>query len=511
MEVLGLEGRVSVLSLEGQNSHSTGSVHFSSSQTLASDLLIIIVNILLTYPNESYAPLICSHVCRHWREAIVNAPSLWTHVDTARGVALTHLWLTNAKDLRLNVRLWDCVPCEGFYKRMLCYLAPPEAGGLDVDPAVEEIMQNVSRWRSANIAFSCISSTSRIVKRLGNLSETLLLDRLIIGPMGQTTLAIDDGSIVSNPLPSMQAPAADPTFARLLFQSMNVMPAALYVDTYPVAFSPIIFSSHLTVLEVFCGNYHTDLPDTTTWHQILSHTPQLVRLRLWSPYHPAVEAIDLSASVPLHLPGLEYLELTGTFIILSPLFTKSPLPMLRYLRLDCLDEPADIPRQLAEFGPISPALTGLYVGSMCFSATLARSMRWTKAFRSMRSLEVLTLADIEWREVMVALEELEEISHGLSRVELKEIWDVDMDALDELLENRDGLPAIEIIDCLDAHHGRCTDSDHYPCSSESGSNYSDNSSFVWEKGSPPSVLDSEGSEISYGEDEGPEMGEYQGK
>ncbi|KAG9085773.1 hypothetical protein FS749_004110 [Ceratobasidium sp. UAMH 11750] len=494
MEALGLEGRVSLLLLEGQNSHSTGPIRFGSSQNLASDLLIIIVNILLTYPDESYAPLICSHVCRHWREAIVSAPSLWTHVDTARGVALTHLWLTNAKDVRLNVRLWDYAPCEGFYEH----------------PAVEEIMQNVSRWRSANIAFSCISSACRIVKRLGDLSETLLLDRLIIGPMGQTTLAIDDGSIVSNRVPPMQPPAADPTLARLLFRSMNVKPVALYVDTYPVAFSPIIFSSHLTVLEVFGGNYHIHLPDPIEWHQILSHTPQLVRLRLWSPRHPAVEAVDLSASAPLHLPALEYLELTGAFIILNPLFTKSPLPMLRYLRLDCLDGPADIPRQLAEFGPISPALIGLYVGSMCFSTTLARSMRWTRAFRSMHSLEVITLVDMEWREVMIALEELEEISHGLSRVELKEIWDLDMDMLCELLENRDGLPAVELIDCFHAHHGRCTD-DHYPCSSESGSNYSDNSSFVWEKGSPPSVLDSEGSEISYGEDEGPEMGEYQGK
>ncbi|KAG8734993.1 hypothetical protein FRC10_011098 [Ceratobasidium sp. 414] len=408
----------------------------------------------------------------------------------------------------LDVRLWDCTPCEGFYRRMSLYLSRSKAARLDVYPAVEEVMQKILRWRSLNLAFSCISSACRILKVLGDLSEPLLLDSLTIGPMGQTVLAIDDDSIISDPAPSMVPPAADSTFARSLFQSMNVKPAALYVDTYPVPFSPIIFSPHLTVLEVFAGNYHTHLLDTNEWHQILSHTPQLTRLRLWSPRHQVVEVADLSASVPLQLPDLEHLELTGAFIIVSPLFTKSLLPMLQYLRLDCLYGPIDIPRQLAEFGPISPALTWLCVGSMCFSLTLADSMRWEKAFQSMNSLRVLTFAEVEWLEVAVALEELEGIPHELLRVELKEIWDLDTGALNKLLEFSDGrLPAVEVIDCLDAHDGRCTNSDHYPCYSETGSNYSDNSSFVWEKGSPPSVLDSEGSEISYGEDEGSEMGE----
>ncbi|KAG9086726.1 hypothetical protein FRC06_002963 [Ceratobasidium sp. 370] len=326
--------------------------------------------------------------------------------------------------------------------------------------------------------------------------------------MGQTVLAIDDDSIVSNPAPSTLPPVANPISARSLFQSMNVKPAALYVDTYPVAFSPIIFSPHLTTLEVFAGNYHTYLPNTNEWHQILSHTPQLIRLCLWSPRHQSINAVDLSTYAPLHLPDLEDLELTGAFILIGPLFTKSHLPMLRYLRLDCLDAPIDIPRQLAQFGPISPALARLYVGSMSFNPSFVASMRWAKAFRSMNSLRVLTLAEVEWREVMIALEELEKVPHGLLCVELKEIWDLDASTLRELLEFSDGLPAVEVIDCLDAHGGRCTNSDHYPCSSETGSNYSNNSSFVWTRGSPPSELDSEGSEISYGEDEGPDMGEY---
>ncbi|KAG9128096.1 hypothetical protein FRC07_004990 [Ceratobasidium sp. 392] len=157
----------------------------------------------------------------------------------------------------------------------------------------------------------------------------------------------------------------------------------------------------------------------------------------------------------LHLPSLEQLELSGAFIILSPLFTKSPLPRLNYLLLDFVGTSIDIPQQLFDFSLISTALTRVYVGSMCFSPDLSGSARWEKAFRSLRFLKALILAEIEWREVVVALTQLGKIPHEPLRVELKEIWDIDMDQFNQLLDEFDNSLVVEVVDCVVGKSGRC--------------------------------------------------------
>ncbi|KAG8738593.1 hypothetical protein FRC10_006664 [Ceratobasidium sp. 414] len=325
--------------------------------------------------------------------------------------------------------------------------------------------------------------------------------------MGQGLLLIDDGTI--GPIyRGTVFKFADPTKAKSLLQPINVQPAALFIDTYPVAFSPMLFSPRLTVLEIFTGNHHNHPPDPDEWHQILSSTPQLVTLRLWNSRHWEVVPVDATEFSPLHLADLHRLELTGAFIILSPLLTKSPLPMLDCLLLDFLGASIIIPQELAAFASVSPAVTQLSLGSMPFRPGSGTSVWWTKSFESMTSLRLLMLFEVEWLEAAAALMQLTATPHKLSHIKLKGIWDIDASMLARLMAPDSGLPPLEIIDCTDGQQAKCTNLDHADtaCSCDSGSSYSDSSPFSSDERFPPSVLDSEESEISYGEDEGPGMG-----
>ncbi|KAG8710087.1 hypothetical protein FRC09_000306 [Ceratobasidium sp. 395] len=332
-------------------------------------------------------------------------------------------------------------------------------------------MHEARRWRSLDIASPCLSRVSEVVTYLGSLSETLMMDSLTVGPMGRTVLVVDDSSVVSNP--TGPPPMADFTAARSLFRKMNVRPAVLHVDTYPVAFSPTIFSQHLTTLEVYTGNHYTHLPDVVEWHQILSHTSQLARLCLWSPRHRGVTNGNLPTTITIKLFALEHLELSGAFITLSSLFVESPLPRLDYLLLDFLGVSIDIPGQLARFGLVSPALTQLYIGSMSFNpqSSGGEANKWGKAFRSLGSLQTLTLAEMEWREAANALWQLRELSDESFHVELREIWDMDMGELSLLLEIYGDSSVVQVTDCLEGKPGPCVDSNHSTrCSCEAGSN-----------------------------------------
>ncbi|KAG8727128.1 hypothetical protein FRC12_022787, partial [Ceratobasidium sp. 428] len=129
--------------------------------------------------------------------------------------------------------------------------------------------------------------------------------------------------------------------------------------------------------------------------------------------------------------------------------------------------------------------------------------KWGKAFRSLDSLQTLTLAEMEWREAANALWQLRELSDESFHVDLREIWNMDMGELSLLLEIYGDSSVVQVTDCLEGKPGPCVESNHSSrCSCEAGSNYSDNESFTWKGGCPSSVLDSEGSEISYGESEG---------
>ncbi|KAG8701887.1 hypothetical protein FRC08_003843 [Ceratobasidium sp. 394] len=447
MGIFGLESSTVPVSLQAQRSHIN---RVNIAQTLPPDILILIVDITSTCLNEAYAPLICSHVCKHWREIIVGAPSLWTYVDTSRGMGLTRLWLMNAKDAMLN------------------YLTTPPSPFSTADIAILEVKQRISQWRSLNISSACISDTSEIIKSLGNLPETLLLDYLTIGPADQTIVVIDDGTVVSSP--SGLFPLADSRVTRSLFGDMNVQPSILRVDTYPIAFSPIVFSPRLTVFEVFTGGHYTHIPDAKEWHEILSHTSQLVQLRLWSSRHRPFDPLDPTRFTPLQLPCLQRLDLSGTYTMLCPLFTQSLLPQLDYLSLDFVGSPICMPQQLVEFASISPALTQLQVGSACFNPTPVNSTGWAKAFRSMNLLQTLRFVETEWREIAVALEQLSAIPHNVTSIKLKGIWDLDVCALSQLLAPETGLPFVELVDCVDGPDGRCTNPETIGvCESESGS------------------------------------------
>ncbi|KAG9123303.1 hypothetical protein FRC07_015126 [Ceratobasidium sp. 392] len=478
-----------------------------ASNRLPAEILIEIFELLCFHHAELYAPLICSQVCRFWRQIIKGIPELWSVVDISRGLKLTELWLTNSRNVELDVRLWNRPPDPQILTGLSICLSEP-CDQLNIDPSVEAVKLAISRWRSLDIAFSCISYTSKVIEYLGDLRETVKLDSLTIGPMGRTSLLMDNSTVeASHPGTSFRF--ADPAEAKSLFEQINVQPSVLRIDTYPIAFSPVVFSPRLTELEVLTGNYHHHIPELDTWHEILLSTPQLVKLRLWSARHWGVDPARSLELSPLHLPDLDRLELSGAFIILSPLFTKSTLPMLDYLSLDFVGDSISIPQQLAKIAEVSPALTRLHVGSMSFSPDSFNPLWWTKTFEAVRSLQILTLFELEWLEAASALTSLASaVPHTLSHVDLEGIWDIDRSTLAQLQAPDSGLPRINITNCAyNEPTNDCPNLDHSDtsCSCRSGSNYSDNSSYEFEPGFPPSELDSEGSEISYGEDEGSEM------
>ncbi|QRW04298.1 hypothetical protein RhiLY_03297 [Ceratobasidium sp. AG-Ba] len=286
---------------------------------------------------------------------------------------------------------------------------------------------------------------------------------------------------------------------------MNVQPAKLRVDTYPITFSPVVFSYRLTKLEVLTGGHYTHIPDVDDWHQILSHTPRLVWLRLWSSRHRPFAPINASTLTPIQLPFLEQLELSGAFNMLYPLLIKSTLPSLSHLLVDflgtSLSSPNNIPQQIYELVSVSPALACLQVGSLCFSPKLPTRAWWAKVFQSTSSLRVVKLFEMEWLEMAIILEEIT-AAHSLSFVEARNIWDINKQHLERLLFSRPELPPINFLNCLDSQSGRCTNEyDSYLCESDSGSSFhssNDSSSEV--------ESDSEDSDCSYGDDEGSEIG-----
>ncbi|KAG8680286.1 hypothetical protein FRC08_016409, partial [Ceratobasidium sp. 394] len=302
-----------------------------------------------------------------------------------------------------------------------------------------------------------ISSMLRFLGQIP-MQEPLGLDRLTIGPMGQTTVLAGDKSLTKSEYAS-------------LFQNIQVQPTILRVDMFPVCSSPV-FSPRLTVLHFFAPDkslFKYEL-DSLEWHKILSATPNLVELRLWHPVHGDTTPLP-SQTRRIYLPSLRQLELTGLFVGLSGLFVRSPLSSLKGVLLDSLDPCNKMPEQIADIASVSPSLSDLSIGSMIFCSENPSSKRWAEPLQALESLESLRFFEMEWDEVAAVLERLSLLgTRGPVRVRLERIHDIKLDELARV-ENKGPITSVELVDCVDGMGGRCNSPDAGPqheCQSEAG-------------------------------------------
>ncbi|KAG8735890.1 hypothetical protein FRC10_010032 [Ceratobasidium sp. 414] len=271
------------------------------------------------------------------------------------------------------------------------------------------------------------------------------------------------------------------------FQDLQVRPAILQVDTFPVGPSPV-FSPRLTVLQVFSGRYHSQGQDSLEWHRILSATPNLVELKLWHPQHG--DTTSHPSQKPVSLPSLKKLSLTGLFVRLAGLFALSPLPSLESLLLDSLDPHNKMSQQIADIALVSPSLSDLSIGSMAYDPG---SGRWTKPLLALESLESITFFEIEWEEIVAVLEWFN-VPHERRpiRVRFERIYDINLDDLAELEMSR-RISSTELVDCM--NRGYNPDGSPQP-DYEDGSNYSDGTSFEYIYESTSEESSSGGSELT---------------
>ncbi|KAG8793546.1 hypothetical protein FRC12_002416 [Ceratobasidium sp. 428] len=453
------------------------------SQTLPADILAIILEILSTSRSESYAPLICSHVCAHWRRMITNSPSLWSYIDTSRGEELTHLWLSHSKQVPIDVLFrehpmdyHDLIPQNS-------HLPQPNTTTSRTDLTTEAVKHEYYRWKSLDIAFCDIHRVTQILAFLARSGSPLHLSSLTIGSMALKTLIIrkflHDGS---RPVDTSDDIVDFPDIiaARSHFEKLNVSCDVLQIDAYPLTLSPTLFTSRLTVLEVFFGGYGRYDVNVKQWEQILSQTPNLVDLRLKMsecPRNYIARSTGTDISL-LKLPVLKRLEITDGF---AWLIYKLSLPKLESLALHSFE----VHRVGDE---------GLTVG--------ANRHPWYTAFHGFHLPREVILSEMRWKDILVILTWLTHQPRDQLRVRLERIWDVNMtDPQFEALR-LDIRPPVEFVDCLEGGSGECRcPTDEY-CGSENQSNYSDNSSFSCISEFPSSEeTGSDESERSYGENE----------
>ncbi|KAG8749025.1 hypothetical protein FRC12_013611 [Ceratobasidium sp. 428] len=475
-------------------------------QTLPADVLVAIFSVLSgPQAGTLYAPFVCSHVCAHWRRVAIEAPLLWSYIDTSRGRGLTSLWLSRSKQVMLDVRLWER-PLD----RDLMYLperrrTQPEAPLSSLDVAIQDVKDERHRWRSLNIAFSTIRQVVQTLAFLGDPYDTLHLEALTIGPMGSTTLVPDGWGL--NSLQNEANPLLDIDTTRTHFQNLNVRCKVLRIDTYPISVSPVLFSPQLAVLEILTGCYYDHAIILQEWGQILSLTPNLVHLRLISFRHTLNErriAFREPFDHPVTLPILEKLELSGAFVLIARLFQKSTLPKLDHLVFDTLSSSDGVP-QLSWIATCSPPIRRLDI-------SVRGTYSWSLFFGALRSIQEVTIFETGWEDahlLMLGLRELE----NLERIRLERIWDLNPSS--PMLSNAPlyGLPpTIELVDCQSPSVPPCKIGCSGVCICDNvkgeGSDFSGSSDFFPYEGDFPSSeeSDSDESERSYGEDEGSEMG-----
>ncbi|KAG8792822.1 hypothetical protein FRC12_004765 [Ceratobasidium sp. 428] len=454
----------------------------STSRTIPTDILAIILAILSASRSESYAPLICSHVCTHWRRAIAGNPSLWSYIDTSRGEELTRLWLSHSKQVPIDV-LFREHPMD-YHNLMPQNSHPPQPLPTTsrTDLTIEAVKHEYHRWRSLDIALCDIHRVTQILAFLRGPSRPLHLSSLAIGPMALKTLTIHnflyDGSHAidsSDDIVNFPVIAA----ARSHFEKLNVSCDVLRIDAYPLAASPTLFSSRLTVLEVSFGGYGRYDIDVKQWEQILSQTPNLVDLRLnmlecSRDYIPPPTRAD---NWSLKLPSLKRLDISEGF---TWLIYKLFLPKLESLTLHSFEIPG--------------------VGDD-ESVVSADEHPWNTIFHSFQLLREVAFSVMLWKDILVILTWLTDLPRDQLRVRLEGVWDMDMtDPLYEILLSNIR-PPVEFVDCLEGGNEEC-DCSSEVCKSENQSSYSDNSFFSPIIGYPSSEeTGSDESERSYGEDE----------
>ncbi|QRV90087.1 F-box-like protein [Ceratobasidium sp. AG-Ba] len=455
-------------------------------QSLPADILVIIVGHLGTDPVEHvYAPLICSHVCTHWRRNIIDSPLLWSYIDVSRGAALTRLWLGRSKTVPLDVRLWDSPKiyynCRDLSPREL--MEHP-TNSQNIHEAIQQIKDQWHRWKSLDIALRSVKGIAEILEFLGETARALHLDSLTIGPTG-SQLVLSNGRMFD---------------LRFLFETLDVKCKELRVNMFPVYPTPRLFSPSLTHLRVSIEEFDGYGPDMEDWAQILSQTPNLVILEL-----VAFKVTLTSLETPHHsieLPALEYLKLANGFISLTDIIANASLPSLTFLSLSYDSCDGAIARRVMGIGLVAPSIRHL-----CVSSEYSES--WSSTIQYLRSLKELTLFSMGWAQASMIMRSFSGCDVP-ALIRLDSIYDLRKNESILLDPSTFSLPPITLKNCLYAGRAECFCTEAIVCESEEDSNYSDNDSFIrppkssFESPTYPSSEEtgSEESSRSYDDDEG---------
>ncbi|KAG8793545.1 hypothetical protein FRC12_002415 [Ceratobasidium sp. 428] len=383
----------------------------------------------------------------------------------------------------IDVRFWENpLDCD-LIPQAASHLPQLAATASRIESTIESVKNERYRWRSLDIAFCNIRRITQILAFLGESGSPLHLDSLTIGPMGSTTLVFRDffDRNRSVGVGTTNAGPQNITTSLSHFEKINVSCDVLRIDSYPIAVSPALFSSRLTVLEVFFGGYEATY-DTNImqWKQILSQTPNLVDLRLKSfecPHYYIIPPTRSNNSL-LKLPVLKRLELSEGFAWFIDTLEETSLPRLESLTLHSLE----VPR----------------VGNDWLGGA---DEPWHTIFRSFRLLREVTFSGMCWKAVLIALSWLIDRLRDQLRVRLERIWDMDMTHPRYKALRPDISSSVEFVDCLEGGSAECGCPSEV-CRSENQSSYSDNSSFSYTPGCPSSEeTGSDESERSYGEEE----------
>ncbi|KAG8705494.1 hypothetical protein FRC08_001651 [Ceratobasidium sp. 394] len=339
-------------------------------QTLPADLLILILKPLLLRPRTSYIPLICTHVCRHWRQAVSGSPSLWSYVDVSRGNALTELWLSNSAYGSIDVKLWQ--PPEELHTEH----GPPQR----VQAAIENTKQYIERWRSLDISFWCGLCMEETMAFLGCLEQNLQLDCLTVGPMGKTVL-----------FPGLEFDAEH----SVPFRTLKIEPKVLRVDSYRFPAECAVFSARLTTIEMFSVPDVYGPPTLAIWANILASTPSLIFLTLWheTSWGTLLDSISEGWSKsPISLPSLKYLSLSTSYLEIMLLLAYSPLPKLEHLRIDS-GSSKNVAQYIGRLAAVAPCLSNLAVS---FPRRPRYSeVAWNEALQKLQALRHLTFFEMD--------------------------------------------------------------------------------------------------------------------
>ncbi|KAG8737284.1 hypothetical protein FRC10_008374 [Ceratobasidium sp. 414] len=279
----------------------------------------------------------------------------------------------------IDVRFWQ--PPEEIH---MVHTPPPS-----IQAATEKTKHHVRRWRSLDISFWCVHCMRDIMAFLGSLPEPIELDSLTIGPMGNATLSWPDEAFLTIP-------------EHLVSQrELNIQPAVLRMDSYPIDCLAISLSARLTTMVILSEpieesvNINMENALYHRWGSILCSTPNLVSLTLWHscPRGTFLDSVPegwAEDSVPLL--SLQYLNLSNRYVELCLLLACSPLPNLKNLTIDSSDG-KNVPLYVGKLAAVAPLLSSLAISYP--GKPHASSQPWHEAFQKLQSLQQLTLSEME--------------------------------------------------------------------------------------------------------------------